>query len=139
MILPTCHPFAADLLLFHQPYGDYVSGWRATGEAVRAGKERSIGLSQFPRAQDGGNRGGGRDQASRTAGSRTFRQLPLGDFCRNVRELASAAVGERLFRRRTLAAIGGCGVTAYGRVEGAHPSQGRRALLGGLGVGAAVT
>ena len=53
MILPTCHPFVADLLLFHQPYGDYVSGWRATGEAVRAGKERSIGLSQLPRTQDG--------------------------------------------------------------------------------------
>lgn len=139
MILPTCHPFVADLLLFHQPYGDYVSGWHATGEAVRAGKERSVGLSQLPRTQDGEIVGGSRNQAGCAAGSRTFWQLSLGDFCRNVRELASAAVGERLFRRRTLAAIGGCGVTAYGRVEGAHPSQGRRALLGGLGVGAAVT
>ena len=37
-----------DLLLFHQPYGDYVSGWRAMEEAVRAGKVRSIGLSNFP-------------------------------------------------------------------------------------------
>lgn len=37
-----------DLLLFHQPYGDYVSGWKAMEEAVRAGKVRSIGLSNFP-------------------------------------------------------------------------------------------
>lgn len=37
-----------DLLLFHQPYGDYVGGWRAMEEAVRAGKVRSIGLSNFP-------------------------------------------------------------------------------------------
>ena len=37
-----------DLLLFHQPYGDYVDGWRAMEEAVRAGKVRSIGLSTFP-------------------------------------------------------------------------------------------
>ena len=37
-----------DLLLFHQPYGDYVAGWRAMEEAVRAGKVRTIGLSNFP-------------------------------------------------------------------------------------------
>ena len=37
-----------DLLLFHQPYGDYVSGWRAMEEAVRAGKVRANGLSNFP-------------------------------------------------------------------------------------------
>lgn len=36
-----------DLLLFHQPYGEYVSGWRAMEEAVREGKVRSIGLSNF--------------------------------------------------------------------------------------------
>lgn len=37
-----------DLLLFHQPYGDYVSGWKAMEEAVTEGKARSIGLSNFP-------------------------------------------------------------------------------------------
>ena len=37
-----------DLLLFHQPYGDYVSGWRAMEEAVTVGKARAIGLSNFP-------------------------------------------------------------------------------------------
>ena len=37
-----------DLLLFHQPYGEYVGGWKAMEEAVAAGKVRSIGLSNFP-------------------------------------------------------------------------------------------
>ncbi len=37
-----------DLLLLHQPYGDYVHGWRAMEEALRAGKVRAIGLSNFP-------------------------------------------------------------------------------------------
>lgn len=37
-----------DLLLFHQPYGEYVSGWKAMEEAVAEGKVRSIGLSNFP-------------------------------------------------------------------------------------------
>lgn len=36
-----------DLMLFHQPYGEYVDGWLAMEEAVRAGKVRSIGLSNF--------------------------------------------------------------------------------------------
>ncbi|WP_034494082.1 aldo/keto reductase [Actinomyces gerencseriae] len=36
-----------DLLLFHQPYGEYVAGWKAMEEAVEAGKVRSIGLSNF--------------------------------------------------------------------------------------------
>lgn len=40
-----------DLLLFHQPYGDYVGGWKAMEEAVRAGKVRSIGLSNFSEAK----------------------------------------------------------------------------------------
>lgn len=37
-----------DLLLFHQPYGEYVEGWRAMEEAVAEGKVRPIGLSNFP-------------------------------------------------------------------------------------------
>ena len=40
-----------DLLLFHQPYGEYVSGWKAMEEAVEAGKVRSIGLSNFNAAK----------------------------------------------------------------------------------------
>ena len=44
-----------DLLLFHQPYGEYVSGWRAmeeaVEEAVEAGRVRSIGLSNFSAAK----------------------------------------------------------------------------------------
>ncbi|SDN26076.1 Aldo/keto reductase [Actinomyces ruminicola] len=40
-----------DLLLFHQPYGEYTSGWKAMEEAVAAGKVRSIGLSNFPIAK----------------------------------------------------------------------------------------
>lgn len=37
-----------DLMLFHQPYGDYISGWKAMEEAVKAGTVKSIGLSNFP-------------------------------------------------------------------------------------------
>ena len=40
-----------DLLLLHQPYGEYVAGWRAMEEAVDAGKVRSIGLSNFSAAK----------------------------------------------------------------------------------------
>ena len=36
-----------DLLLIHQPFGDYPGTWRAMEKAVRAGKVRAIGLSNF--------------------------------------------------------------------------------------------
>lgn len=36
-----------DLLLLHQPYGEYTQAWKALEEAQRAGKVRSIGLSNF--------------------------------------------------------------------------------------------
>ncbi len=36
-----------DLLLLHQPYGEYVEGWRGMERAVGAGTVRSIGLSNF--------------------------------------------------------------------------------------------
>ncbi len=37
-----------DLLLLHQPYGEYTQAWKAMEEAVAEGKVRSIGLSNFP-------------------------------------------------------------------------------------------
>ena len=40
-----------DLLLLHQPYGEYVSGRRAMGEAVEAGGVRAIGLSSSSAAK----------------------------------------------------------------------------------------
>lgn len=36
-----------DLLLIHQPYGDYYGTWRAMEKALKAGKTRAIGLSNF--------------------------------------------------------------------------------------------
>lgn len=36
-----------DLLLIHQPFGDYYGSWRAMEEAYRAGKLRAIGVSNF--------------------------------------------------------------------------------------------
>ena len=37
----------ADLLLIHQPFGDYYGTWRAMEKAYRAGKARAIGVSNF--------------------------------------------------------------------------------------------
>ena len=36
-----------DLLLVHQPFSDYTGTWRAMEKALRAGKVRAIGLSNF--------------------------------------------------------------------------------------------
>ncbi len=36
-----------DLLLIHQPFGDYPGTWRAMEKAVKTGKVRAIGLSNF--------------------------------------------------------------------------------------------
>lgn len=36
-----------DLLLIHQPFGDYYGTWRVMEEAYRAGKLRAIGVSNF--------------------------------------------------------------------------------------------
>ena len=36
-----------DLMLIHQPFGDYYGSWRAMEEAYQAGKLRAIGVSNF--------------------------------------------------------------------------------------------
>ena len=36
-----------DLVLLHQPFGDYYGAWRALEELYRAGKIRAIGVSNF--------------------------------------------------------------------------------------------
>lgn len=36
-----------DLLLIHQPFGDYYGSYRAMEEALKAGKVRAIGVSNF--------------------------------------------------------------------------------------------
>lgn len=40
-----------DLLLLHQPMGDYIGGYKAMEEAVAQGKVKSIGISNFSQAQ----------------------------------------------------------------------------------------
>ncbi|MBP3489370.1 MAG: aldo/keto reductase [Roseburia sp.] len=40
-----------DLLLIHQPAGNYIAGYRLMEEAYKAGKVRAIGLSNFTTAQ----------------------------------------------------------------------------------------
>lgn len=40
-----------DLLLIHQPSGDYVAGYRLLEKAYKEGKARAIGLSNFTREQ----------------------------------------------------------------------------------------
>lgn len=36
-----------DLLLIHQPFGDYYGTWRAMEDAYKAGKVRAVGVSNF--------------------------------------------------------------------------------------------
>lgn len=40
-----------DLLLLHQPMGDYIGGYQAMEQAVAEGKVRAIGVSNFTQAQ----------------------------------------------------------------------------------------
>lgn len=40
-----------DLLLFHQPAGNYIAGYRLMEQAYKAGKVRAIGLSNFNEEQ----------------------------------------------------------------------------------------
>lgn len=40
-----------DLLLIHQPAGDYIAGYKAMEKAVEEGKVRAIGLSNFEEIQ----------------------------------------------------------------------------------------
>ena len=40
-----------DLLFLHQPVGDYIGAYKAMERAVKAGKVRSIALSNFPEKQ----------------------------------------------------------------------------------------
>lgn len=40
-----------DLLLLHQQFGDYIGAWQAMEQAVRDGKVRAIGLSNFDGAR----------------------------------------------------------------------------------------
>lgn len=40
-----------DLLLLHQPMGDYIGGYKAMEEAVAQGKVKSIGISNFSQSQ----------------------------------------------------------------------------------------
>ena len=42
-----------DLLLLHRPYGNIKSGWQAAERAVKAGKVKAIGLSNFSDKQLG--------------------------------------------------------------------------------------
>ena len=37
-----------DMLILHQPVGDYLAAWRTMEEAYRAGEVRALGLSNFP-------------------------------------------------------------------------------------------
>lgn len=40
-----------DLLFLHQPAGDYIGAYKAMERAVKAGKVKSLGLSNFPEEQ----------------------------------------------------------------------------------------
>lgn len=37
-----------DMLILHQPCGDYIAAWHAMEDAYEAGKVHALGLSNFP-------------------------------------------------------------------------------------------
>jgi diketogulonate reductase-like aldo/keto reductase len=46
-----------DLMLLHQPFGDYYGAWRALEKAYHEGKIRAIGISNFEIRKDRGTSG----------------------------------------------------------------------------------
>lgn len=56
-----------DLLLIHQPAGNYVAGYRQMEKAYKEGKVKAIGLSNFNQGQDRGNLGSVPGEARRAA------------------------------------------------------------------------
>ena len=50
--LPDLDTPYIDLLLIHQPAGNYVAGYRQMEKAYKEGKVRAIGLSNFNKGAD---------------------------------------------------------------------------------------
>ena len=82
-----------DLLLIHQPFGDYYGTYRAMEEAYKAGKARAIGVSNFYRhctfcrSCSCGKSGGNTCVPAAESGSRisckiSYTDYELGTVCR---------------------------------------------------------